>query len=111
MKNGVMVAAVVLSVASFAGMLRLKTDVEALVRQRQRLADQRLELKEDRRVLQAELAYLSEPSNLMDFVKKHHYVELDMAALEPLAPAAAPVAAMAVSGTATTGGGHGQVVR
>jgi hypothetical protein len=107
MKNGVMVAAVVLSVASFAGMLRLKTDVESLVRERQHLADQRLSLRENRRVLQAELAYLSQPSTLMDFVRKHQYVEMDMSNLETLAP----MGPAAPSPTATLGGGDAQVVR
>lgn len=100
MKNGVVVVAVVMSVASFAGMLRLKTNVEGLVRDRARLAAERLQLREDRRVLQAELAYLTEPSRMLEFARKRGYVELDMTSLERMQPmvravTVAPTAAVA----------------
>lgn len=86
MKNGVAVAGVILVVASFAGMMRLKTDVEELVRERGQLARHRLELRETKRVLEAEIAYLGSPDVLAAFAKKQGYVELDMTALVPIQP-------------------------
>ena len=77
---------VVLVVASFAGMMRLKTDVEELVRERSQLARQRLELRETKRVLEAEIAYLGSPDVLEAFARRHGYVELDMTALVPMQP-------------------------
>jgi cell division protein FtsB len=85
-KNGVAVAGVVLVVASFAGMMRLKTDVEELVRERGQLARERLELRETKRVLEAEIAYLGSPDVLAAFAKTQGYVELEMTALVPLQP-------------------------
>lgn len=85
-KNGMAVVGVVLVVASFAGMMRLKTDVEELVRERSQLARQRLELRETKRVLEAEIAYLGSPDVLAAYTKRQGYIELDMTALVPLKP-------------------------
>lgn len=80
------VIGVVVVVASFAGMMRLKTDVEELVRERSQLARERLDLRETKRVLEAEIAYLAAPEILTSFAKKKGYVELEMTALVNLQP-------------------------
>lgn len=86
MKNGVVVLAVVLSVASFAGMLRLKTDVEQRVRERTKLVRERSRLHEEKLILQAELAYLAQPDRLLEFARKRGYVELEMVNLQNMVP-------------------------
>ncbi len=85
MKNGVIItSAVLLSIASFGGMMRLKTDVEDLVNHRSTLVNEQISLKEDKRVLEAELAYLSRPQVLDAFMRQRGYVELPMTALQTL---------------------------
>ena len=84
MKNGVLVAAVVLSVASFGGMMRLKSDVETLVVKRLQAVNEQIRLKEDKRVLEAELAYLAQPVVLETFARSRGYVELPMTVLQDM---------------------------
>lgn len=81
------ILAVVLSIASFAGMLRLKTDVETLAGKRRVLVNERTQLREEKRVLEAELAYLAKPQTLMDFAKKRGYVGVTTLMVEPMQPA------------------------
>ena len=85
-KNGVVLLAVMLSVASFAGMLRLKSDVEQRVDERRKLVRERARLIEEKVILQAELAYLAQPGRLQAFAKKQGYVELDMVNLQTMVP-------------------------
>lgn len=87
MKNGVVVLAVVLSVASFAGMLRLKTDVEQRVKERTKLVRERSRLHEEKLILQAELAYLAQPERMLEFARKQGYVPLEMVNLQGMEPA------------------------
>lgn len=83
-KNGVVVLAVVLSIASFAGMLRLKSDVEQQVSLRSKLVRERSSLKEEKLILLAELAYLAQPDRLQKLAEKQNFVELDMLNLQPM---------------------------
>jgi hypothetical protein len=94
MKNGLIWLAVVLSVTAFALMLRLKTDVQTLAHQRNKLADEQFQMKETKRVLEAEYAHLSNPWRLLKLARTRNYIELTPAmASEPLIP---------VSGTAVS---------
>lgn len=86
MKNGMVLLAVALSVTSFAGMLRLKTDVEQRVRERSALVKHRADLTEEKLILEAELAFLAQPKRLQAFAEKRGYVELDMVNIQTLQP-------------------------
>lgn len=74
MKNSLVLLAVVLSVAAFAGMMRIKTDVQTMDRERLRLVLERAELRETKRVLEAEWALLASPERLERIVKGRGYV-------------------------------------
>ena len=102
MKNGLIWLAVVLSVTAFALMLRLKTDVQTLARQRDHLADEQFQMKETKRVLEAEYAHLSNPLRLLKLARSRNYIEMTPAMLiDPLAPVSPPtVSATLVSSTA-----------
>lgn len=74
MKNSLVLLAVVLSVAAFAGMMRIKTDVQTMDRERLRLVRERAELRETKRVLEAEWALLASPDRLARLVDMRKYV-------------------------------------
>jgi hypothetical protein len=85
MKNGLIWLAVVLSVTAFGLMLRLKTDVQTLARQRDHLADEQFQMKETKRVLEAEYAHLSNPLRLLKLARSRTYVEVQPSMLmDPL---------------------------
>ncbi|MCP5405105.1 MAG: hypothetical protein H6922_02645 [Pseudomonadaceae bacterium] len=88
MKSTLTVLAVVLSIASFAGMLRLKTDVESLAGKRARLVAEHSRLREEKQVLEAELAHLAQPATLHRFAAKRGYVPLATTMLVPMNPEA-----------------------
>jgi hypothetical protein len=58
------VISIVLCFGLFALMMRVKADVSLLVQERRQLAEQRQQLKEDLRVLEAEYALLASPIRL-----------------------------------------------
>lgn len=87
MKNSLVLLAVVLSVAAFAGMMRIKTDVQTMDRERMRLVRERAELRETKRVLEAEWALLASPDRLAKLVNTAKYVPASALDLMPLMPA------------------------
>ncbi|HEX2859364.1 MAG TPA: hypothetical protein VHP58_04110 [Alphaproteobacteria bacterium] len=96
MKNGLIWLAVVLSVTAFALMLRLKTDVQSLARERDHLADEQFQMKETKRVLEAEYAHLSNPLRLLKLAKSRNYIEMNTSMLiDPAAPVSATLATSA----------------
>lgn len=86
MKNGLVVLAVTLSVAAFGGMMRIKTDVQQMVRERQKLANEQLQLRETKRVLEAEYAMLANPARLLELAKRRGFREMTMVQVVPLSP-------------------------
>lgn len=101
MKNGLVLLAVTVSLASFVGMMRIKTDVQQLARERQRLASEQLELREAKRVLEAEYAMLANPMRLAELAKSRGFKELTVARLTTLVPTlpAAPSPTLAAGAT------------
>lgn len=95
MRNSLVLLAVVLSVAAFAGMMRIKTDVQTMDRARLRLVTERAVLRETKRVLEAEWALLASPRRLRALVQGMGYVPasaMDVVSLSP-EPDAGPVVA------------------
>jgi hypothetical protein len=90
MKNGLLWLAVVVSVAAFGGMMRLKTDVQTLARERDRLAHDNFGLRETKRVLEAEFADLSNPVRLLKLARSRGYVELTPQMLLPVSGTVSP---------------------
>lgn len=85
MKNGLILLAVGLSVAAFAGMMRVKTDVQTMDRERLKLVLQRAELRETKRVLEAEWALLASPDRLQKLAAmRGGYVPGSALALVPM---------------------------
>jgi hypothetical protein len=84
MKNSIILLTVLLALLGFAGMMRVKTDVQTLTRVRQQLADQRLELKEHKRVLEAEYALLASPGRLKALALRDGYIPADPLLVEPM---------------------------
>ncbi len=104
MKNGLVVLAGVLSVAAFGGMMRIKTDVQQLVRERQKLANEQIELREAKRVLEAEYAMLANPVRLLELAKRRGFHEMTMAQVAPLVPPGLASSAVSVTAFAPVGG-------
>lgn len=108
MRNSLVLLAVVLSVAAFAGMMRIKTDVQTMDRARMRLVTERAQLRETKRVLEAEWALLASPRRLGNLVQGMGYVPASALDVLPLAPeavtptAAAPKVTLATVVSATT---------
>lgn len=96
MKNGLVLLAVGLSVAAFAGMMRVKTDVQTMDRERLKLVLERAQLRETKRVLEAEWALLASPERLQKLSIGRGYVPGSAMMMERLQPAAGEV-----SGTVT----------
>ncbi|RYG59842.1 MAG: hypothetical protein EON60_09160 [Alphaproteobacteria bacterium] len=86
MKNSLVLLAVVLSVAAFAGMMRIKTDVQTMDRERLRLVRERAELRETKRVLEAEWALLASPDRLAKLMNGKAYVAANSINIVPLMP-------------------------
>lgn len=95
MKNSLVLLAVVLSVAAFAGMMRIKTDVQTMDRERMKLVLERAQLRETKRVLEAEWALLASPEHLEKLVRGKGYV-----GASPLDVVTLYVTPTVVSGTA-----------
>lgn len=93
MKNGFVLLAVAVSLAGFAGMMRIKTDVQTLSRERLRLAKEQMQLRETKRVLEAEWAHLASPLRLQKYAATRNYVPLTMADVVVLPPKPTPVPA------------------
>ncbi len=91
MKNSLVLLAVVLSVAAFAGMMRIKTDVQTMDRERLRLVNERAQLRETKRVLEAEWALLASPERLEKLVRGKDYVPASALDIVPLIPPAGSV--------------------
>ncbi|PZP40203.1 MAG: hypothetical protein DI585_01615 [Pseudomonas fluorescens] len=85
MRNSLVLLAVVLSVAAFAGMMRVKTDVQTMDRERLRLVRERAELRETKRVLEAEWALLASPERLERLVRGKGYVAANALDVVPFA--------------------------
>lgn len=104
MRNSLVLLAVLLSVAAFAGMMRIKTDVQTMDRKRLQLVRERAELRETKRVLEAEWALLASPSRMERVVAGMGYVPataLDVIAVtDPSATQPAPVQGVAGSAVA-----------
>lgn len=91
MKNGLILLAIILSVALFGGMMRIKTDVQTMTRERARLANEKIELRETKRVLEAELAHMASPLRLQELAKQRNYIALTVDKVEPMITDTAPV--------------------
>ncbi len=100
MKNSLILLAVVLTVAAFAGMMRIKTDVQTMDRQRLQLVRERAELRETKRVLEAEWALLASPNRMERVVKGEPYRTATALDVIPLAEALEVSATAAVAGSA-----------
>ncbi|NBV54545.1 MAG: hypothetical protein EBR79_02400 [Proteobacteria bacterium] len=74
MKNSFLLLAVALTLAAFAGMMRVKTDVQTMDRERLQLVRERAQLKETKRVLEAEWALLAGPDRLQRLAAGKGYV-------------------------------------
>jgi hypothetical protein len=92
MKNSLVLLAVVLSVAAFAGMMRIKTDVQTMDRERMKLVNERAQLRETKRVLEAEWALLASPERMERLVRDKGYVPATALAVIPLVPVSSTVA-------------------
>ena len=90
MKNGLMLLGVLLTVAAFAGMMRIKTDVQTMDRLRLQLVHHRADLRETKRVLEAEWALLSSPERLEKLVKYKDYVQATPLDVIPMQPYVTP---------------------
>jgi|GEM_PF-3908382 len=90
MKNGLMLLGVLLTVAAFAGMMRIKTDVQTMDRLRLKLVHERAELRETKRVLEAEWALLSSPERLEKMTGGRGYVRARPIDVIPLVPYVTP---------------------
>jgi hypothetical protein len=77
---------VVLVVVAFAAMMRVKTDVQTLNRERTQLANEQIKLRETKRVLEAEYAHLANPLRLQKLAQGGRYVVLDPLDVEGLVP-------------------------
>lgn len=64
LKNAITSAAFIIAMMCFAGMMRIKTDVQTMDTERRRLVNTRAELRETKRVLEAEWALLASPERL-----------------------------------------------
>lgn len=106
MKNGLILTALILSLLAFAGMMRIKTDVQTMDRERMRLVKERAQLRETKRVLEAEWALLASPERLQEIADKAGKVYFNGSALSQLLlvpPAVSPTISptSAVSGSST----------
>jgi hypothetical protein len=104
MKNGLILTALLLSLLAFAGMMRIKTDVQTMDRERLRLVNERAELRETKRVLEAEWALLASPERLQQIADKAGKIYFNGSALSQISfvpPAVSPT--VAVSATAALG--------
>lgn len=86
MRNSLVLLAIVLSVAAFAGMMRIKTDVQTMDRARMKLVTDRAQLHETKRVLEAEWALLASPRRLRNLVDGMGYVPASALDVVPLVP-------------------------
>lgn len=74
MRNSFLILAVALTLAAFAGMMRVKTDVQTMDRERTLLVLERAKLREAKRVLEAEWALLAGPDRLQRLAAGKGYV-------------------------------------
>ncbi len=86
MRRGWVLLAVVASLGSFGGMMRVKTDVQQLARERQRLAVEQLQLRETKRVLEAEYALLASPLRLETLARARGFVEMGILQMVDMRP-------------------------
>lgn len=71
---------------AFVGLMSIKGDVQGMTRDRERLIDEQLALKEERRVLLVEYAHLTSPERLKKIAARNGYVPIDMLDYYPMAP-------------------------
>ena len=74
MKNTILTLGVMLTLAAFAGMMRVKTDVQTMDTERRKLVFERAKLRETKRVYEAEWALLVSPERLQKMVAGLDYV-------------------------------------
>lgn len=91
MKNTLLLLAIALTMAAFAGMMSVKTDVQTMDRERTKLVNERAELRETKRVLEAEWALLASPGRLARLVRDRGYVAAAPTTIIPLSPTVAVV--------------------
>ena len=84
MRNGFVLLAVAISLAGFAGMMRIKTDVQTLSRERARLAEEQIHLREAKRVLEAEYAHVANPLRLKRMAEKRGFEPITMMDVVPM---------------------------
>ena len=77
MRWGLASSGLLFAVFIFTALIIVKNDVRQLTRLRKDFTQQNLDLQEERRVLQAELAYLISPMNLHSYANKLDLVELN----------------------------------
>ena len=103
MKNGIILVALIFGLLAFAGMMRIKTEVQTMDRERLKLVNERAVLRETKRVLEAEWALLASPERLQAIASGagKTYVNGSALAQIPLVPEAVSPVAPAPSPTLT----------
>jgi hypothetical protein len=104
MKNGLILTALLLSLLAFAGMMRIKTDVQTMDRERLRLVNERAELRETKRVLEAEWALLASPERLQQIADKAGKIYFNGSALSQISFMPPAISPTIVSGSGVVGG-------
>lgn len=88
MKNGFFAVTIVILLIAFAGMMRVKTDVQTMDAERKHLVELRAELRETKRVQEAEWALMASPDRLQTIASYagKTYMPGTAMAMEPLMP-------------------------
>lgn len=71
---------------AFVGLMSIKGDVQGMTRDRERLLEEQIALKEERRVLLVEFAHLTSPERLKKIAATNGYVPIKMLDYYPLNP-------------------------
>jgi hypothetical protein len=104
LRNAITTAALIVAMLGFAGMMRIKTDVQTMDTERRKLVNERAELRETKRVLEAEWALLASPERLQVLADKAGKTYVNGSALSyiPFRPADGAVSPTRPSATSPT---------